>query len=80
MQSSVQRWGNSNAVRIPKPVLEAVHLSENDRVEIIAEGEQIIIKKCAEPKKRLDAILDGFEGDYVFSEYDWGAPVGNEVL
>ncbi len=79
MQSSVQKWGNSNAVRIPKPVLEAVSLKENDRVEIVAEDGQIIIKKALPARKRLDILLEGFQGEYHMEEIDWGQPEGNEV-
>lgn len=79
MQSNVVKWGNSNAVRIPKPVLEAVHLKENDRVEIIAQDDRIIIKKSEPRKKRLEILMEGYDGDYVFEEVDWGEPVGNEV-
>lgn len=32
--TTIQKWGNSQAVRIPKAALEMVQLKENDAVEI----------------------------------------------
>jgi antitoxin MazE len=44
MQGIIQKWGNSNAVRLPKPLLESVGLRENDHVKIVQSGNSIIIK------------------------------------
>lgn len=34
MRAKVQKWGNSAAIRLPAPVLEAAQLSVNQTVEI----------------------------------------------
>ena len=34
MFATIQRWGNSNGLRIPKALLEALGIRENDRVEL----------------------------------------------
>lgn len=41
MYTTIQKWGNSHAVRLPKGILEVADLSENDRVEIKAENDCI---------------------------------------
>jgi hypothetical protein len=42
---------------------------------------QSTIQKVAERKHRtLEERLEGFEGEYVFEEWDTGAPVGRETL
>jgi antitoxin MazE len=79
MQTRLRKWGNSIAVRIPKGILEAVHMTENDRVEIVAEDDHIIIKRAVPDKKRLDIILEGYEGGYHAQETDWGRNEGSEV-
>jgi antitoxin MazE len=33
MHTTIQRWGNSQAVRLPKTILEVLLLKENDQVE-----------------------------------------------
>ncbi len=35
MQATIQKWGNSQGIRIPKAFLEAVGMGENDLVEIL---------------------------------------------
>ena len=93
MYTAIQKWGNSQAVRLPKALLDSVSLKENDRVEIIADSDRILIKKAARKryaKKSLDQRLEEFYqkpiGDilsddtlYAPAETDWGRPVGKEV-
>ena len=81
MNATIQKWGNSQAIRLPKALLETASLKENEQVQILAMRNQIVIKK-AETKKRktLKERLADFDGDYVFQEWDTGKPVGNEVF
>jgi antitoxin MazE len=79
--TNIVRWGNSRGVRLPKPLLDSVHLSDNDAVEITTEGDSIIIKKAAGRKHRtLKERLAGFDGSYVFDEWDTGPAVGKEIF
>ena len=82
MVTTIQRWGNSQAVRIPKSILEALFLKEDDPVEIINHNDAIVIKR-AERKRRAKVSLEerfaNYTGDYKCTEYDWGKPVGKEV-
>lgn len=80
MLTKIQKWGNSNALRIPKSILETASIKENDRVEITAENDIITIKKAARKYKNLDELFEGYNGAYQCRETDTGAPVGNEVL
>lgn len=81
MQAIIQKWGNSQAIRLPKAILEMAHLTENEQVQISAEPDTIIIKKAIIRKhKTLAERLEGFEGEYVFEEWNTGAPVGREIL
>ena len=93
MLTTIQRWGNSQAVRLPKTILETLFLQENDPVEIIAENDSIIIKKTTRrrrAKKSLEKRLEEFyqkpiyeilvdESLYNPAEYDWGKPIGKEA-
>ena len=78
MQATIQRWGNSHAVRLPKNLIDSAGLQENDVVEIIAEKDQITIKK----QKRhftLQERFEHYEGETAETEIDWGDPVGQEL-
>ena len=79
MFTTIQKWGNSQAVRLPKAILEIAKLNENDRVELkVLDGNLIII-----PVKKhitLDERIAEYEEDYNCSEWDTGNPEGKEVL
>jgi antitoxin MazE len=80
MEASIQKWGNSNAIRLPKPILKTANIEEYDTVEIIAGDNEIVIRK-AERRKHitLKKRLQGWDGVYKPDAIDWGEPVGREV-
>lgn len=80
MQTNIQKWGNSQAVRLPKVLLETAHLGENDIVQIVAEPNKIIIRKANQKHKSLKERLSGFNGEYAFEEWETGQAVGHEIL
>lgn len=77
--TSIQRWGNSSAIRIPKRVLKQVGLSENDEVEILADETGIVIRK-AKRYENLDQLFAGYDGGYQPGEWQTGKAVGAEVF
>lgn len=79
LYGTIQRWGNSQGIRIPKGALAASHIGENDAVEIIAEKNTITLRKVNRPKS-LDELFSGYHGDYQPVEFDTGADVGLEVI
>ncbi|MDF9407956.1 AbrB/MazE/SpoVT family DNA-binding domain-containing protein [Pelotomaculum isophthalicicum JI] len=79
MFATIQKWGNSQAVRLPKGVLEEVAMRENDRVEIRVENGSIIISRANKKHKTIEERLAGYNGDYRSAEWDTGSPRGKEV-
>jgi antitoxin MazE len=79
MYITVKKWGNSHAIRIPKKITEALNISENENVEIIAGTDEIIIRKLRK-HKTFEERMAGYDGDYKFTEMDSGEPVGREVF
>jgi antitoxin MazE len=85
MYATIQKWGNSNALRIPKVLLDALSLRENDRVELVQSGSEITIRK-ATAHQTLEQRLTAFYGKPVdeiaplqSEELDWGRPEGGEL-
>lgn len=78
MYTTIQKWGNSQVVRLPKAILEKAKLSNNDRVEIRAENGCVLIVR-AQKHKTLKERIAGYSGDYCCGEWDTGEPVGKEV-
>ncbi len=51
MQATIQKWGNSQGIRIPKAFLEALGMMENDLVELSRVDDHIVIKKAKKGKQ-----------------------------
>lgn len=78
MRGTIQKWGNSHGIRLPIGAMQISHLRENDEVEILAQKEQIIIRK-SKKYESLEALFAGYHGDYAPVELDDGGAVGREV-
>lgn len=81
MTTTIQKWGNSQGIRLPKVILELADMKENDPVQVVVENETIVIKKAARKHRAKVSLAERFEnytGDYQPEEYDWGKPVGRE--
>lgn len=87
MYATIQKWGNSQGLRIPKTLLDAIGLRENDRVELVQQEDGIRIQKAVQPQHRtLEERLTAFYGKPVeeietieTEEIDWGKPEGQEI-
>lgn len=79
MQSKVQRWGNSLAVRIPKPFANDVGLREDSPVEIsVVDGGLVILPSAARPFS-LRELLAEVTDENIHTEVSTGPALGNEA-
>ncbi len=81
MVTKIQKWGNSQGLRVSKYILEQAKIDVGDEVDMTVKNGSIIIKSL-EPKrgkKNLDQLVSKISQSYNPSEEDWGAPVGKEV-
>lgn len=80
MTTNIQKWGNSQGIRLPKYLLDSLNWSEDEEITIIAKNNSIIIEQ-AKPKKRptIDELFENYSGDYQPGEIDWGEAQGQEV-
>ena len=60
MMTTIQKWGNSQGVRLPKTILDILFLQENDPVEITAENNSIIIKKATRKRRAKKSLEERF--------------------
>ena len=77
MVTSIQRWGNSLAVRIPKPFAAQAGLAEDTDVEIVVEGDRIVISP-AKREWKLEKLLSRISPSNRHREIPWGQPKGRE--
>jgi antitoxin MazE len=77
--SSVKKWGNSLAVRIPTSVAQDLGLSENSSVQIVSDGSVATIQPKKHKKVSMDELVAGITPDNLHGAVDWGNPVGKEI-
>ncbi len=44
MTATISKWGNSQGLRVPKEIMEALKMVVGDKVEIYTEDNKVIIK------------------------------------
>lgn len=81
MRAKVQRWGNSQGVRVPKTVLQEAQIAVGDEVDISVAKGRIILRHAAPVRGRykLKDLLDRIPADYRVEEVDWGTATGREA-
>ncbi len=81
MLTRIQKWGNSQGVRVPRKVLEEVKIAVGDEVDITVEEGRIIVgpSERIRGKYRLEDLVAQMPENYAPQEEDWGEAVGEEV-
>lgn len=79
MEVRLQKWGNSNGIRIPNIILKSLNLKPNDKVEIREENEQIIISKVKKQSLTLEERIKNYKGPNLAKEFSWDEPQGREI-
>ena len=77
MKATIQKWGNSLGVRIPKVMADDLRLQNGSEVELLEDSDKIIIQPQRKPK--LDDLLSAINGDNLHDEVNSGDAVGKEV-
>lgn len=79
MDTTVQKWGNSLALRIPQPVAKASHLHQGSLVSLALIGGKIVVKPRQQKSYALAQLLRGVTARNRHTALDWGARVGQEA-
>jgi antitoxin MazE len=82
MVTKVQRWGNSQGLRLAKQVLDETHISIGDPVDVSTRDGVIVIapiKKNVRGRLSLRELVSRIPKNYRPQEVEWGGPVGSEV-
>jgi len=81
MMTKIQKWGNSQGLRLAKQVLEDAHIAVGDNVDVTAQDGVIVIAptRCVRGKRSLQELVSRIPKNYKAEEVDWGEPVGREV-
>lgn len=79
METRVQRWGNSLAVRIPKAFALEAGLSDNTRVTLSLVNGTLLIAPLPISDYSLDTLLAGVTDQNIHAAFDTGLAVGDEA-
>jgi antitoxin MazE len=83
MRTTIARWGNSTALRLPKAVVEELGLKPGQQVEVTVEGGEARLRPVRRPHAFLEELMS--EADRIGWENEppsvnWGPDVGTEVI
>ena len=78
MEAKLQKWGNSDGIRIPSTILKTLNLKTNDKVNVEQVDDKIVISK---QKKHLtfEERVAKYNGENLVEPYDWGKSLGKEI-
>jgi antitoxin MazE len=81
MVTKIQKWGNSQGLRLGKQVLEDARIAVGDSVDVAARDGVIVIApvKRIRGKQSLQELVSRIPRNYKTREIDWGKPRGREV-
>ena len=78
MTATIQKWGNSLAVRIPRAVALQIHVADGDKVELKVNADSLVVRS-ARRRYRLGDLVRRITPKNRHGETDWGKPRGKEV-
>ena len=79
MQTTVQKWGNSLALRIPKFFATEIGLEKDTSVDMTVIDGKLLVARLASSPYSLEELLAVITDENLHQEQDFGPPVGGEV-
>ena len=79
MHVRVQKWGNSLAVRIPKPFAHDAEVKEGTVLNLSVSQGKLVAAPVRKKKFTLKQLLAKVSKDNLHAEVDTGPSVGSEV-
>lgn len=81
MITKIQKWGNSQGLRLSKELLSNVEIDVGDAVEVSAREGSLVITPIHRVRggHDLKELIQRIPKDYEPTELDWGSPSGKEV-
>lgn len=81
MLTKVQKWGNSQGLRLTKALLGEAQINIGDEVTVSVEKGRIIVEPVTKVRGKydLETLVSKMPKGYLAKELDWGTAVGREV-
>ena len=79
MQTMIQQWGNSLALRIPKAFAQQAKVKKGSRIKLTIEKNRLVMEPIEKKPVTLKQLLAGVTPENIHPETDWGKPMGKEI-
>ncbi|MBS3753817.1 MAG: AbrB/MazE/SpoVT family DNA-binding domain-containing protein [Anaerolineales bacterium] len=79
MRKKIKKWGNSLAIRIPKPFAAEIGLEEDSPVELAVINDQLVIIPRQEEPVELESMLKQVTEENKHGEVKTGPVMGREA-
>ncbi len=81
MLTRIQRWGNSQGVRLTRELLSDAGMEVGDGVDVRARDGVLVVTPVRRVRGRVDLaqLVREIPADYEPGEFGWGPPAGEEA-
>ncbi len=80
MQAQVLKWGNSLAIRIPKPIADDAHLQLGDPLEIAVAADGVVQVHRVGELPTLAQLVAQITPENRYAEISHGPEIGREAV
>ena len=77
-ETTISKWGNSLAVRIPLAIAKQASLDEGDPVALVLDSNGGIVLRPTRRRYKLSELVGRITPKNRHRETDWGPPQGKE--
>lgn len=81
MITKIQRWGNSQGIRLSKETLASAGIEVGEMVDVSVNDGVVIVKPANRVRGGVDLaqLIAQIPEDHEPEAFNWGDPAGNEV-
>ena len=79
MKTTVQQWGNSLALRIPRAFAQQTSVRRGTSISLTVKNGRMVIEPLKRRKYSLKQLVSKITPQNRHPETDWGRPMGKEV-
>ena len=78
--ATVQKWGNSLAVRIPQSLAGQIDVTEGTAVELCVRDGELVVRPDRPSKLSLSMLLKDCKPSQLHGETNFGIDCGREII
>jgi antitoxin MazE len=78
--ATVQKWGNSLAVRIPQSLAGQIDVAEGSAIVLIVRNGELVVRPDRSQKLSLNTLLKDCKLSQQHGETDFGIDIGREIV